>query len=120
MHRLPVVDAEHTERAEVPECIECGICCNFDDPRYVWIFEDDEARLTDEDKKLTHWDNGRLFMRVKDGHCAALEVKDGLSICSIYERRPFLCRDFVRGGELCEQTIARGTGVRLAASPAGP
>ena len=32
------------------------------------------------------------FMRMEDGHCAALDTSEGLFRCTIYEQRPVICR----------------------------
>ena len=88
MRRLPLAE----EPPELPPCVECGACCTFDDPRYAMLLEEDSERLLPEDHALTHWTAGRCFMRVVDGHCAALEQLDGMSWCTIYERRPQVTR----------------------------
>lgn len=57
------------------------------------------------------WGN-EAFMRMTDGHCAALVVRrvaavegegvEGLEFfCTIYERRPQICRDLARGSPEC-------------------
>ena len=93
---------------EAPECVECGKCCLFGDARYVMLFEEDTARMTESDRQLTHWVKGRCFMRVTDHHCAALVLDGGLFVCSIYERRPRLCREFPRGSAACRREIEGG------------
>jgi Fe-S-cluster containining protein len=48
-----------------------------------------------------------------DGACVALDRETRL--CTIYARRPQVCRDFTRGETLCRATVSRG---RWAPAPA--
>jgi len=57
--------------------------------------EDDvPLRLTVEDR----W-GGTVMARRDDGWCAALDRRTLL--CTIYERRPAVCRDYELGGSDC-------------------
>jgi Fe-S-cluster containining protein len=51
--------------------------------------------------QLTETDagGGTVMARLEDGWCAALDRKTML--CSIYERRPAVCRDFELGDHDC-------------------
>lgn len=40
-----------------------------------------------------------MMQRLADGWCAALDRKTML--CSIYEQRPLICREFAMGGDDC-------------------
>lgn len=76
---------------------------------------DDWTRLGDDAERMAHfagWGN-EAFMRMTDGHCAALAVRrvaageKGVEeamkfFCTIYERRPQICRDLARGSPECE------------------
>ncbi len=42
---------------------------------------------------------GQTMARLEDGWCAALD-RDTM-LCSIYEKRPFICRQFEMGGYEC-------------------
>jgi uncharacterized protein len=75
---------------------------------------DDHARLGDDAEDWVTWIGNEAFMRLDDGaggaprHCAAL-VLDGASdtlSCSIYERRPQVCRDLARGEGACQGELA--------------
>jgi uncharacterized protein len=46
----------------------------------------------------------RAFMRLVDGHCAALQldVDRALWVCGIYARRPDVCRALERGSSSCK------------------
>jgi len=89
---------------QVPEsCLVCGACCIADLPEYVRVHGDDYARLGDAAEEWTTWSGNRCFMRMEDGHCAALEVdaETGEVPCRIYPLRPTPCRAFERGSPQC-------------------
>lgn len=74
---------------------------------FVRVSGDDWTRLGDRADALAHFIGNRAFMRMRDGHCVALEVQpaqDGAPdyFCTIYERRPQICRDLARGSGECE------------------
>lgn len=56
------------------------------------IFYDDTLTWEDPDKRYDR------TMQMLNGHCIAL--KDGK--CSIYEKRPVVCREFQVGSSCCE------------------
>ncbi len=88
---------------EAPECLECGVCCFSTLDRYVAVSGTDHERLGDDAERLVQFIGNRAFMRIVDGHCAALVVDRaaGHFVCSVYERRPAICRDLERGGREC-------------------
>jgi Fe-S-cluster containining protein len=56
--------------------------------------------------KLAHFIGNRAFMRMSEGHCAALKVRptagaETTFFCTIYERRPEICRALARGSPEC-------------------
>jgi Fe-S-cluster containining protein len=63
----------------------------------------DYERLGDDAEKLTGFIDNRAFMRIVDGHCAALtyEAETGHYLCSVYEKRPDVCRWLQRGSGQC-------------------
>lgn len=68
----------------------------------------DWTRLGETAEQLAHF-TGRgneAFMQMTDGHCAALVIRrigDGTEFfCTIYERRPQICRDLTRGSPECD------------------
>jgi len=68
---------------------------------------DDWARLGEAAERVAQFAGNRAFMRMSEGHCAALELRhavDGAAefFCSVYERRPQICRDLARGSPECE------------------
>lgn len=88
---------------DVPACEDCGACCFADRPLYVRVHGADYARLGDEAERVTIWDENRAFLRMTDGHCAALGVDavSGRFGCTIYASRPTVCRELERGGGPC-------------------
>lgn len=89
--------------AEVPECLACGACCFSELEDYVRVTGDDYARLGVRAEELVWFKGNRAYLRMLDGHCAALEVdpRSGRLTCSAYEGRPQICRDLERGSAEC-------------------
>ena len=92
----------------VPECLRCGTCCFSALETYVRVSGEDFARLGDAAGALVAWSGNRAYMRMRDGHCAALRVdaSAGAFVCTAYERRPRICRDLERGSPECQGEIA--------------
>lgn len=88
---------------EAPECLRCGACCFSDNPTAVRVTGDDRARLGDAlAERYTDFIGHRCYMRLRDGHCAALEVRpDGDFACAVYASRPEVCRALERGSAAC-------------------
>jgi Fe-S-cluster containining protein len=91
----------------VPECTRCAACCTSRGERHVPVTGDDYARLGDDAERLTTWEQNRVFMRMTEGRCAALAIDADRALCSIYERRPSVCRELERGSPACEAEILR-------------
>jgi hypothetical protein len=64
--------------------------------------------MDDRARALTHFLGNRCYMRLEDGHCAALEVdaRQRRFVCGIYEMRPDACRSLERGSGACRGEIA--------------
>ncbi len=67
---------------------------------------EDWARLGEEAERLAQFVGNRAYLRMHEGHCAALaerRAEDGARewFCTIYERRPRVCRDLARGSPEC-------------------
>jgi len=118
-HEYDIRDAGDLTPFDPPECLDCGACCHADYV-HVWVSGSDHARLTPEERKrLTFFEGTTCFMRMTDGHCAALELVDAQWKCSVYERRPFLCREFARGGSACRhESETKGVATRAALAAA--
>jgi|GEM_PF-862883 len=88
--------------ATVAECLACGVCCFSTLERYVPVSGDDYGRLGDSADELVIFIENKAFMRLIGGHCAALHIgDDGRFVCSVYERRPDVCRELLRGSSEC-------------------
>lgn len=110
--------------ADSVACLRCGVCCFSRLDTYVRVTGEDWSRLGESADALAHFIGHRAYLRMTDGHCAALAIKpaaDGSGareyFCTIYERRPQTCHDLARGSPECEAEIALKGG-RPAASGA--
>lgn len=88
------------------DCLACGACCFSQLPTYVRVTGDDWSRLAGQAEAVAYFVGTRAYMRMEDGHCAALAVRKngGRSeyFCTIYEQRPQVCRDLARGSPQCD------------------
>ncbi len=91
------------DTSDVPECVSCGTCCFSEAPDYLRVAGVDYDRLGERAEELTHFIENRAYMRLEDGHCAALTIDAGskLCLCSVYEDRPDVCRWLERGSGHC-------------------
>ena len=94
--------------ALVPPCLACGVCCFSRLETYVRVTGDDHARLGERADELVRFEGNRAYMRMVDGHCAALRVDATSSqlVCTAYATRPATCRDLARGAGPCLGEIA--------------
>lgn len=88
------------------DCRGCGVCCHSQLATFVRVTGEDWARLGPDADWLAHFVGHQAYMQMQDGHCAALIVGRHPSgahdfFCSIYERRPQICRDLERGSAQC-------------------
>ncbi len=75
------------------------------------IAEGDEVAIR-HPKLVVHRDS-YIELRREDGHCVALDIRDGERYdCTIYEDRPTCCREFENAGEHC-LTARRRVGLSL-------
>ena len=109
-----------------PACQRCGACCFSPSETYVRVTGEDWARLGPDAEGLVHFVGNRAYLRMIGGRCAALAVRPdpesgGLGFsCTIYERRPQVCRDLERGSPACEAEILRKTAAATLALPGAP
>lgn len=89
--------------SDLPACLACGTCCFSDIDRYVRVTGNDYERLGDDAETFVQFLGNRAYMRMADGHCAALEVvrEHRAFVCRVYEQRPQICRDLERGSAQC-------------------
>ncbi|MEP6850156.1 MAG: YkgJ family cysteine cluster protein [Acidobacteriota bacterium] len=93
--------------APVPDCLTCGVCCNF--ALMVTVTPSESAPLKEywdvilegvEDREITI--NRVLPRSFETGSCSFLEGNLRENIyCGIYENRPHACRDFDAGSDKC-------------------
>jgi hypothetical protein len=100
-------------------CQRCGVCCFSTLETYVRLSGYDWSRLGPEADRLAHFIGHRAFMRLDDGHCAALQIRRAPEggpefFCAVYDRRPQVCRDLARGSPECRGELAT-KGSRVAA-----
>ena len=86
-----------TEVESLPDtevtCTDCEACCCRLE---AMLFNDTEV----PDKFIEIDTRGeRRMTRLEDGWCAALDRKT--MMCTIYENRPWICREFEMGGYEC-------------------
>ncbi|WP_192022715.1 YkgJ family cysteine cluster protein [Shewanella sp. WPAGA9] len=74
-------------------CITCKACCC---KLEVMIISD--TGVPDEYISEDSW-GGQVMKRLDDGWCAA--VDRGTLMCTIYENRPWICREFEMGSFEC-------------------
>ncbi len=88
---------------DVPACLACGTCCFSTLLEYVPVSGDDHERMGERAEELTQFVGNRAFMKMVDGHCAALRivVASREFVCDAYAIRPSTCRDLVRGESAC-------------------
>jgi uncharacterized protein len=89
--------------ADVPECTACGACCFSTLPEYVRVFGYDWDRLDEPARAFTHFLGNRCYLRLDEGHCAALVIDPSgpRFTCAIYEVRPDVCRSLERASGAC-------------------
>jgi Fe-S-cluster containining protein len=90
-----------------PPCLSCGTCCFSNLDRYARLDGADHARLGERADELTVFIENRCYMKLHDGHCAALvvDVPGRRFVCGIYESRPTVCRELERGSPACRGEI---------------
>ncbi|MES2625674.1 MAG: YkgJ family cysteine cluster protein [Pseudomonadota bacterium] len=74
-------------------CSTCEACCCR--LEVMLITDTGVPRVFIEEDK---W-GGRTMRRLEDGWCAALDRNTML--CTIYEKRPLICREFEMGSDEC-------------------
>ena len=91
----------------VPECLDCGTCCFSQLPEYARVFGSDHERLGEHADALTHFIGNQCYMRLVDGHCAALKIDPDTRryACSVYALRPDVCHQLERGSRSCRAEI---------------
>lgn len=91
-----------------PDCVSCGTCCFSNSVRYARVTGEDFGRLGDRAEALVEFIGNRAYMRMVDGHCAALRLErlEGRFLCTVYQSRPQVCRDLQRSSPECLGELA--------------
>jgi Fe-S-cluster containining protein len=96
------------DESATPDCQQCATCCFANTPRYIQVWGVDCDRLGELTDEVTSVVDGRRYLRMRDGRCAALRIDPATHrfACGIYERRPDACRWLERGSSHCHAQIA--------------
>lgn len=91
------------------DCLTCGVCCFSTLDTYARVTGADWERLGEHAETFATFIGHRAYMRMDGGRCAALRVEreTGRFFCTVYERRPQVCRDLERGAPECLGELAR-------------
>ena len=94
------------------DSLRCGACCFSRAERFVRVTGADWTRLGEAAERLAHFIGHRAYMKMTDGHCAALDLRTTAEgepefFCTVYETRPQICRDLARGSPECAGERAR-------------
>ncbi len=89
--------------SNTPECTRCGVCCFSESDTYLTVAKVDYERLGSNGERLTHQVAGQRYMKMSEGHCAALvyHPKTKEFLCSVYQQRPDVCHWLERGSGQC-------------------
>lgn len=87
-----LIEAKNVSDSDV-SCSNCQACCCRLE---VMLITD--TGVPERFIKTDPW-GGQTMARSEDGWCAALDRNTML--CSIYEKRPLICREFEMGGYEC-------------------
>jgi Fe-S-cluster containining protein len=82
---------------DIPACAGCGRCCHLVVELEAGVDHVPEALVVEHD-------GVRCMDQRGNGACVALDAVTRL--CTIYEDRPRVCREFNRGGGLCRKILA--------------
>ena len=106
------------------DCLACGRCC-YAGPNYVEVFPEDLVKLGPArvrefvvkstlavDKRRAGENDSTRFMRMENGHCAALDPQPGRYACTVYADRPLLCEVYEPGSPDCLKARAAGHAVQ--------
>lgn len=94
--------------SDVPDCTECGACCDLsrapkhlDLSIYIQVRED-EAAFGKVAARQTPNSEGRFVLPMKNRKCPHFVGEAGSSCsCNVYDDRPIVCRELVPGSYEC-------------------
>jgi hypothetical protein len=95
----------HGTTIELPDCTACGRCCTAQRGAASYL-----VRVGPDDDVPSQMTVNGLSMLMRGGcRCAALAgTIDKQVTCTIYERRPSVCRGYERGGPECLRRLLVG------------
>lgn len=83
------------------DCLTCGACC-YGPAEYVSVKASDLDRMGRSTAgRYVIRRRERAFLKMRMGHCAALQARQGHFTCRIYGERPEPCRVVEPGGREC-------------------
>jgi Fe-S-cluster containining protein len=83
------------------DCQRCGACCYGPDA-YVGVTNVDLDGMTRQTRsKMIVRHGDRRYLRMLNGHCAALRARAGHFACRMYAERPLPCRVVEAGSREC-------------------
>jgi Fe-S-cluster containining protein len=83
------------------DCLSCGACC-YGPEDYVAVSGPDRDRMEARTAGRYVLRRGdRLWLRMVNGHCAALHARQGHFSCRIYGQRPTPCHVVEAGSREC-------------------
>lgn len=94
------------ETGEELDCTRCGACCESGEGNILILAEDlvlwrRSGRTDLADNTIDGHFGERAFPTTHDGVCVYLTRPGGQSICSIYQDRASVCREFQAGSWQC-------------------
>ena len=92
MFNQPLMQTDHDD---LPDCAGCGNCCHL-------LVELAPADDVPEQLVVEH-EGVRCMDQHSNGACVALDPVTRL--CTIYDQRPQVCRDFKRAEALCRRAV---------------
>ena len=81
---------------DLPLCTACGKCCHL-------LVELSPLLDNVPEEFVVEHEGIRCMDQHGDGACVALDP--ATQLCTIYERRPQVCRDFKRAESLCRRAV---------------
>jgi Fe-S-cluster containining protein len=67
------------------------------------VNEPDRVRMGKDAGRFVRTDGSDQYLKMQSYHCIALTVQAGLFVCTIYGRRPEICRELERGSPACKE-----------------
>jgi Fe-S-cluster containining protein len=83
------------------DCLSCGACC-YGPEEYVSVSGPDHDRMDKRTSSRYVIKRGdRKFLKMVNGHCAALHARQGHFSCRMYKMRPTPCHVVEAGSREC-------------------